>query len=349
MVKLARIVVTDGPDEGLVFELTDELSHVGRSSDGQVVLTDPLLKEHQASILLRNGRYAISTPFDDLLTVDGSALPADQWVWLRGQSRIQMSAETVVLFRYESADDDGASSDDGGSEKSAEGAGAGTSGKKKKKRTSDQKTSGKKNSGQNGAGQKASSLKKISGAKTSGAKTSGAKAKRGGSSSGKHQKVAEFLTAQDGDRLVRLGEDGQLPELYLSDSDDRERAVKKPSGKNSLVLYVVLGMSLLMTVGMIFIPEEPGGDSQRERVRDARRKIRDFHGDESAELKPYQRSLRKAQRAYSARNRRAERRAYLQVLNFLNAEDIRRSHHGLTGDKNEDELLRGYIALLIPR
>src|SRR5262245_57693624 len=71
----AKLVVTTGPDRGKMFDMTEELIHVGRGSENQIVLSDPALSEHQMSIVSRNGRYAIYTPTAEGIEVEGNVIP----------------------------------------------------------------------------------------------------------------------------------------------------------------------------------------------------------------------------------------------------------------------------------
>src|ERR1700741_109839 len=94
----ASLTVTTGPDRGQTFALTDEFIHIGSGPDSQVLLTDPLVGEHLASLANRNGRYAIFTPINDSIAVDGNSLKADQWVWLPPKATINVTAKTTLTF-----------------------------------------------------------------------------------------------------------------------------------------------------------------------------------------------------------------------------------------------------------
>jgi len=92
----ATITVTDGPDTGRAFSLNDELVHIGRGADNQVVLSDGALAEHQASIVRRQGRFAIYSPSSGAVQVDGNDIPPERWVWLPRTAMIQLGVQTVV-------------------------------------------------------------------------------------------------------------------------------------------------------------------------------------------------------------------------------------------------------------
>ncbi|HAA48086.1 MAG TPA: hypothetical protein DCE43_00090 [Planctomycetaceae bacterium] len=94
----ATITVTRGPARGQFFELEAELVHIGRAESNQVVLEDTNLADHQASIVFRNGRYAIFTPLPDAVSIDGSAIPPQRWVWLPGEADIGLGQRTSLRF-----------------------------------------------------------------------------------------------------------------------------------------------------------------------------------------------------------------------------------------------------------
>jgi len=94
----ATITVTRGPARGQFFELEAELVHIGRAESNQVVLEDTNLADHHASIVFRNGRYAIFTPLPDAVSIDGSAIPPQRWVWLPGEANIGLGQRTSLRF-----------------------------------------------------------------------------------------------------------------------------------------------------------------------------------------------------------------------------------------------------------
>ena len=94
----ATITVTRGPSRGQVFDLDTELVHIGRADSNQIVIDDDGLADHQASIVLRNGRYAIFTPLPDAVSIDGSPIPPQRWVWLPQEARILLGTRTSLQF-----------------------------------------------------------------------------------------------------------------------------------------------------------------------------------------------------------------------------------------------------------
>ena len=297
MIQPAKISIVRGPDKGSVFNVEDELVHVGRGSENQIALSDESLDDHQASIICRNGRYAIFTPVEEGVAVDGKAIPAEQWIWLPEKSKIQFGSSTMVQFRYR-ADDQLKSADPA------------VPAPERPKKLS----------------------KKAAAAK-----------------SGKGRKVARFITDNSGDHLVRLGDDGKLPDLALAEASRPTKVKREKRERSPWVLYGAIGGSLLLSVLLIFIDAGSGGTTATERA-DALKKIAQFYGKDG-QLQPYQRHLREARQARSRGDTKAERQAYQRVLNLLNSEDVMDpdNHTGLTGDKKGDKELRAQIGILMGR
>jgi len=102
----ATITVTRGPARGQLFELETELVHIGRAESNQVVLDDSELADHQASIVFRNGRYAIFTPLPDAVSIDDSPIPPQRWVWLPSVANIGLGKRTSLRFATNLGEDD---------------------------------------------------------------------------------------------------------------------------------------------------------------------------------------------------------------------------------------------------
>lgn len=307
----ARLTVTTGPDRGRVFELAEEMVNIGRGAQNHIPLTDLQVAEHQATLVSRNGRYAIYVLHADSVEVDGNVVPAEQWVWLPDTARIKMSAYTGLRFQYEGTRQPGN--------------GNTTTTKSKAEKPEAAPPSPKTKHGKPKPG-KAAPL---------------------------DRKVARFITDQGGDALVRLGEDGNLPELNLSDSPAKKVHREKSTGEPSFPwAYLAVGGSLLMSVLLLLVPSEPGVSTASERAR-ARQEITEFYGPANAEPTPWQRKLREARLAHSSGDVPGERRAYQRVLDMLNAEEYNRpgtpSHVALTGDKGRDQTLRELIGVLLNR
>ena len=78
-----------------------------------MVLEDTNLADHHASIVFRNGRYAIFTLLPDAVSIDGSAIPPQRWVWLPGEANIGLGQRTSLRFATSLPD---AASDNGDAE-----------------------------------------------------------------------------------------------------------------------------------------------------------------------------------------------------------------------------------------
>jgi pSer/pThr/pTyr-binding forkhead associated (FHA) protein len=92
----AIITVTEGPDSGRAFPLGDDLVHIGRGADNQIVLVDSAMADHQASLVRRNGRFAIYSPESGAVQVDGNDIPPERWVWLPRTATIRLGTQTIV-------------------------------------------------------------------------------------------------------------------------------------------------------------------------------------------------------------------------------------------------------------
>lgn len=298
----ATLTVISGPDRGKMFGLDAEQVSIGHGEDNDVALTDQSLESHQASIVCREGRFAIFSPVTDSIEVDGRQIPSGRWVWLPETARIRVSDRTSLQFNV-------AQKDSKAAPKQAPPA--------KKPRKS----------------------KKADG----GERTQAAKGKR-------KRQTARFITDQVGEPLVKLGEDGELPELRLDEGTTQTaKAGQEKKKANPNVLYLALGLSFLMSLAMLFMDFEPRGAHSRSEILQAREGIQEFYGTGDKPLEEYQKLLRAAQRAHSAGDYAAEQRAYRRVLALLNSEENENSIKGVTGDKSSDEILREHLGILITR
>lgn len=309
----ARVTVATGPDRGQSLAVTEELVHIGRGAENHLALTDPHVAEHQISIVFRGGRYAIYTPIEGSTEVDGSVIPHARWVWLPATARIRVSDKTSLYFS-----------------ESNESAGASAS-----------PAAGKAPRAPHDAS--ADSVNVEGGAKKEG-KPAKKKAK-------KETAVAKFITDRGGEALVKLGDDGHLPELNLTEGAERAAQRDKPKETNPLLVYGLVGFSFLMSITLLLLDDEGGSVSSEARAQ-AQIDIRKFYGEDAApgekpkSIEKWQQWLRDARLAASRRDREAERRAYRKVLNQLNSED-NKGFTGLTGSRDRDEELRRLIATLM--
>lgn len=147
-------------------------------------------------------------------------------------------------------------------------------------------------------------------------------------------KSARFITAGETASHVRLGADGQLPQLQLRQGEQREKPVEEKQGLNPLVLAAVL-VSVAMSVAVLLLPTEPiGGVSPSKQA--AREEIRKHYTtthspiDPKSLNKPYQYYLRLALQANSEGDYATELRNYRHVMDLLHSEG-KSEYRGLTG------------------
>jgi hypothetical protein len=331
----AQLAILSGPDAGKRFGLTEELVHIGRAEDNQIVLSDPELAEHQASLASRNGRYALYVPPGQRVEVEGTPVPPEKWVWLPETANLRFGTSTVC--RFETA------------------AYAGQNG-----------------SGRAGLGTTVTvpsvapaaappPLPTASGTPPEEATPARGEGGKPPTAAGKRRKtparkpaVAKFITDQPGEPLVRLGEDGQLPVLALADAADKPPS-ERPSEKNPLLLYAVLACSFVLSLGMLLLEPETSTVSSSARS-EAREKLKEFYGRDGSKLEPYQIALRRGLLEYSRGNLAGERQEYRRVLLMLHAADIAdpANLNGLTGrhtgrGRASDEELRQLLETLLAR
>ncbi|MFT5324266.1 MAG: hypothetical protein ACI8P0_002127 [Planctomycetaceae bacterium] len=344
-----RIVVTTGPDRGKVFEIDEELIHIGRADENQIVLDDPSLPDHQASILRKNGRFAIFRPTDAEVQVDGADIPAEKWVWLPNDVRLQFGRRTSCQLTYEmSLDDEPASSPKPAAPKSPTKVRpsavpqAGTVSTNSETDSAGAEPDGE--GGTDGGTEKSVDQSSEGASAADGVRKK--KTKKKGKSAKRQKNVARFITDQGGP-LVELGADGHLPELSLQDDPTRKEKQTKPKQSNSALLYSALGLSFLSSLAMLFADVDPPSISELSKA-DAREEIVQFFGGDDKELETWQKQLRAARLAHSRGDDDTELMAYRRVLGLLKSED-RDTHVGITGHLSTDEELKRLIGLIISR
>jgi hypothetical protein len=305
---LASLTVIAGRDRGKTYTLQEDLTKIGRISECQVVLSDPLIEDVHASLANRNGRFAIMTALKGKVAINGVQLPSKQWTWLPGRATITVSKETTLLFSY------GLSS---------------TSAEEEQVLVNGPKVL---------PAPVISSLVKLN-TRQSGSKKSDVTKRT----------EAKFITDRSGQILVRLGEDGHLPELSLS-----EVTVQKPAkhpiaaAENTVLIYAAFGFSLLASLAIVVMG--PVMTNERDESKMFARSVvmRDFVGNEKGTIKPYQQLLRDASLADSRGDTKSEREAYLRVLKLLNSED-KNPYVGVTGNMEDDDRLKKHLSILLRR
>jgi len=327
----ATITITSGPDRGQVFHLDGELTHLGHSAENEVALSDSQLAEEQAVIVNRGGRHAIYTPLAETVTVDGQVIPADRWVWLPEVARVRISKKTSFQFntRGTAAVSAAPASD----------------------------STGKPSPSGPTLHARPLPVPKRPGPKPAPAeaspddpspKRSGRRRKKNSENSSGKQQVARFITTDQGDSLVKLGEDGHLPELSLADGSGGNRNKKLRAKSDSKGgIYLLLGFSVFASMILALLDLDPASVSDNERAK-ARAVIAEFYPKVGAEPEPYQQHLIEARLARSRGNRAEEVRHYREVLDLLNAEDTN-VRTGLTGNQNQDRRLREAIGIVVSR
>jgi FHA domain len=319
----AQITVTTGPDEGKAFSLSDDLVHIGRGTDNHIILSDPTLNEHQASIVRRNGRYAIYAPAAGGVRIEDSVIPAERWVWLPSTAMVHLGKETVFQLTCPPSQN--------GSESDSVEVSTPTPRTAKFKSPRAAQQPGTAQPEAEGRSRKAREPRKRS-------------------------HVARFLSDRSGEPLVKLGEDGQLPALELTElSEDRPRERRETTqSSNPLLLYAVLGFSFVMSLGLLLLSPDMGGPESASEKSAARAVVREFLGGGEGSFEPYQQLLRKALVDHSQGDLASERRHYRMVLEMLNSADIRSDLNGLTGEQTGrgpagDDELRGALEVLLKR
>jgi hypothetical protein len=338
-----RIVVTTGPDRGKVFEIDEELIHIGRADENQIVLDDPSLPDHQASVLRKNGRFAIFRPTDAEVQVDGADIPAEKWVWLPNDVRLQFGRRTSCQLTYEMSLDDEPTS----SSKTASPKGPTKVRPSAVPEPGTVSTTSETDSGE--AGNDDGAEKSVDQSSQGASAADGVRKKRTkkkGKSAKRPKNVARFITDQGGP-LVELGADGHLPELSLQDDPTRKEKQTKPKQSNSALLYSALGLSFLSSLAMLFADVDPPSVTELSKA-DAREEIVQFFGGDDKELETWQKQLRAARLAHSRGDDDTELMAYRRVLGLLKSED-RDTHVGITGHLSTDEELKRLIGLIISR
>jgi hypothetical protein len=336
----ANITVTTGPDRGRSCALSGELMRVGRSPENDLVLTDPDLADHLASIVERDGRYAIITTVPGGMEIDGTEIPVERWVWLPEEAQIKVSRRTMLAFTLNGRAPSISVAEatlPTVSEPAAETAGSHSTVFPKPAGGSSRR------SGSDPAGSSAELRRPKRGSVERGEK--------------KSRTVARFITDGPGDPLVKLGEDGHLPELTLKEGRAHEVRTTQARQSNPAVLAIALCCSIGLTLLMLFMETGGFGDNTAQKAA-ARVEITEYYGTGNDDLKPYQFHLRRARQERARGDFDAEKIEYRHVLNQLRSEAKEKlyKYTGLTGrldyadgdiSKKSDRRLEELISILL--
>jgi len=313
--------------------VAEEVVRVGRSPENDLVLSDPQLADHLASIVQREGRYAIITTVTGGVEIDGTEVPVERWVWLPEEAEIRVSRRTSLQFVQGMPEINGNSAGETSSE--AEKPVAPPVGESDAPATRPRRGTG-------GGPGSSTELKKSR------------RAERG---ERKTRTVARFITDGPGDPLVKLGEDGHLPELQLNEGHVREGREPQQQKSSPLLVLVAVGVSVVMTVLMLLLETEAAGDNTAQKNK-ARVEISEYYGKENEEIKPYQIYLRQARQSRGRGDFDGERAEYRKVLNLLRSEAREKlnKYTGITGrleyvdgdeNRRSDRRLEELIAILL--
>lgn len=357
----ARLTVRMGPDQGKSFPLATELVRIGRGPENEIILGDPDLDEHQASIIHRDGRYAIVTASPGGLLIDGTAIPPERWIWLPAEASIRLSPQTTLLF------------ESGAAAAQVPATAAPAVGSETGSITLQPAVEGPFGAarGPQRAGtararpvpQSAAATATVDGpapaANPSEPAGKAVRARKGGAerSEKKGRTTARFITDGPGQALVRLGDDGHLPELALEEVASPGRVVTEKKETHPLLLAGALALSLTMTLVLLFMEGESSSATVQDQAS-ARAELREYYGEDGETLAPYQLALRRSRLAFARGDRQGEREELRQVLHMLRSEAKGRLQKftGLTGrldydyddaSKRSDRRLEELIAILM--
>jgi hypothetical protein len=162
------------------------------------------------------------------------------------------------------------------------------------------------------------------------------------------RKVARFISAEAAQSTLQLAADGKLPELHLSDGDQKEEKEKKSSALSPLALIGILFGSVLLTIVIIMAGDTSSSGNTEAQTKAAWAQIEaDYFSDPAgSELKPYNRMLREAKRAYQSQDRKTERQLFNKILDMLRAERDA-NEKGLTGTRQRDKILEQNLTTLL--
>ncbi len=404
----SRIRILSGPSQGRTIDLpdTDDLIHLGRSLDNEIVVEDPALMPRHASFVRRHGRYAVYVFEGDDVRLDDRPLPPQQWIWLPAVARLRLTNATTIVLEAAgtpeaefpetpsaavasrsaapqsplpapataaTTDSDGHRPENGNAalpaavdrsavatppDRSVAGTpptvASGISYPDAAQHAPDHASAGSAaehppdTQPTEVAARPTDTASAPAIGETGDRPTAGrtdappstetpAAASRQPPSQGRD--VPRFVADRQPAHVIRLGEDGRLPELHLA-TESEDVARRTGWSGSSALLYFVLALSMISSTALLLV-DAPNPAATADRQIQVRRALRRFY-ETSDELQPYQKLLLEAALAHERGDHRAEREAYLKVLALLNAED-KNPFIGLTGRLSDDAELRRLI------
>jgi hypothetical protein len=94
-----RLLITAGAGRGQGLVLSEELTNIGRADDNHLVLSDPDVGLHHATVARRGERFALYVPAGQTVAVDGEPVPPGQWAWLPHEATLKLSPSTSLRFQ----------------------------------------------------------------------------------------------------------------------------------------------------------------------------------------------------------------------------------------------------------
>jgi len=147
------------------------------------------------------------------------------------------------------------------------------------------------------------------------------------------RQVARPITGRTGDAAVQMGADGMFPQLSLAAGTGPKRQTQKSQASNPALLFTILAASGLISASLLLVEFETTSMVWTSDQAFARSRLPAYYGNDSANLEPYQKLLRRASVEHSQGNRITERQLLRQVLSLLNSVDASAPENlnGLTG------------------
>lgn len=341
-----RITVTSGPDRGKGCELSEELVRIGKGPENELILSDPTAADTHVNILQREGRFAVSTQVTEGITVEGNPIPADRWVWLPELALIQVTRRTALEFQLEAESEPAAvAATPQATASIADMPQTVTPLPKPRKSPAPVPSPIPVPPAASDASTTTTTLRSPSDSTGSGERMKRKRTAAAGDKAERKSVTARFITDGPGDPLVKLGEDGHLPELRLEEGKKRAGVQQEAKKTNPIWLILIMAFGFGMSILLLFVDLEEVGSVAHAKA-EARRQIQLFSAQGEGPLKPYQERLRQALQAHSRRDFTAERQQYRRVLEMLRSEG-KNAYTGVTGTPERDQILERQIGILL--